>query len=189
MVRERWPVSLSGESFDGLRTMVTSDKELVVRPATVADAAAVAAVYNHYVRETDVTFEEEEVPPAEIARRIQGVEAASLPWLIAERDAKVVGYAYAAKWHSRSAYRFSAEITVYVDAGHKRSGVGARLYGQLFPMLQARGIHAVMAAITLPNESSVALHEKFGLSKVAHFKEVVFKFNRWWDVGYWERLL
>ena len=75
----------------------------------LADAGAVAGVYNHYITGTTVTFEETEVLPAEIARRIQEVESASLPWLIAERDRMVVGYAYAARWHSRSGYRFSAE--------------------------------------------------------------------------------
>jgi len=169
--------------------VIRLDKEILVRPATVADAAPVAGIYNHYIRETTVTFEEEEVSPSEIARRIQEVGSASLPWLIAERDAEIVGYAYATKWHSRSAYRFSAEITVYVDARQQRMGIGARLYAHLFPILQGRSIHAAMAGIALPNDASVALHEKFGLSKVAHFKEVGFKFNRWIDVGYWERTL
>jgi phosphinothricin acetyltransferase len=170
-------------------TMTSSrDAGLVVRPAGAADAAAVAAVYNHYVRETTVTFEEEEVSPSEIARRIREVEAASLPWLVAERGTRLVGYAYAGKWHSRSAYRFSAEITVYVDPGHARTGVGSGLYDRLLPMLEARGIRAIMAGIALPNEPSVALHERFGLSKVAHFAEVGFKFDRWIDVGYWQRL-
>jgi phosphinothricin acetyltransferase len=164
-------------------------KEIVIRPATPADAVHVAGIYNHYIRETSITFEEEEVPPADIARRIREVQSASLPWLIAEQDATVVGYAYAAKWHSRSAYRFSTEITVYVEAGHTRRGIGLRLYDQLFPILQARGIHAVMAGIALPNDASIALHERFGLSKVAHFKEVGFKFSRWIDVGYWQRNL
>ena len=166
--------------------MVTQDREIVIRPATLADAAPLAGVYNHYVKETHVTFEEEEVSAQEIARRIQEVGSASLPWLIAERDAQIVGYAYATKWHARIAYRFSAEITVYVDTSHQRAGVGSRLYDELFPMLRTRGIRAAMAGIALPNGPSVALHEKFGLSKVAHFKEVGFKFNRWIDVGYWQ---
>ena len=162
---------------------------MLIRAATVADAAPVAAVYNHYVRETTITFEEEDVPVPEIARRIREVGSASLPWLIAERDATVVGYAYATKWHSRSAYRFSAEITVYIGASHTRMGIGTRLYDHLLPALHQRGIRAVMAGIALPNESSVILHEKFGLAKVAHFKEVGFKFDRWVDVGYWQRTL
>jgi L-amino acid N-acyltransferase YncA len=170
-------------------TDLDGDSEIVIRAATTADAAGVADVYNHYIRETTVTFEEAEVAPSEIARRIEDVGSASLPWLVAERNAQIVGYAYASKWHSRSAYRFSAEITVYLDASHTGAGIGSRLYDQLFPILRARGIHAVVAGIALPNESSVALHEKFGLSKAAHFKEVGFKFDRWIDVGYWQRIL
>jgi phosphinothricin acetyltransferase len=169
--------------------MTRPDDAIAIRPATPADAAAVARVYNHYVKETVITFEEAEVPPSEIARRIREVQSTSLPWLVAERDATVVGYAYAGKWHSRSAYRFSAEVTVYVDVGHPRTGVGSRLYGELFPLLQARGLHALMAGIALPNEPSVALHEKFGFSKVAHLEQVGFKLNRWVDVGYWQRIL
>jgi L-amino acid N-acyltransferase YncA len=164
-------------------------EEMTIRPATTADAAAVAAIYNHYVLETLVTFEEEAVSPSEMARRIQEVESASLPWLIAERGGQVVGYAYASPWKARSGYRFSAEITVYLDPGQARRKIGSKLYGQLFPLLQSRGIHAVMGGIALPNQASVALHEKFGLEKVAHFKEVGFKLDRWIDVGYWQRAL
>src|SRR5512132_4127123 len=104
-----------------------------------------AAVYNRYVKDTTVTFEEEEVPSSEIARRIREVQSASLPWLIAERDTRVVGYAYASRWHSRSAYRYSAEITVYLDASYTRMGAGSKLYDQLLPMVKAAGIHTVVA--------------------------------------------
>lgn len=162
---------------------------MICRSATVADAAAVAGIYNYYVRETDITFEEEEVTAAEIARRIQEVESTSLPWLIAEHDDRIVGYAYAKAWHSRSAYRFSVEIAVYLDVSQKRLGIGSRLYDHLLPILETRGIHAVLAAIALPNEPSIALHEKFGLAKAGHLKEVGFKFQRWIDVGYWQRIL
>jgi phosphinothricin acetyltransferase len=172
---------------DAARRSEDTTEEFVIRPATAADAAAVAAIYNHYVRETTVTFEEEEVAPLEIARRIQEVESLALPWLVAEQGATVIGYAYATKWHARSAYRFSAEITVYLDPNHTRKGVGTRLYEQLFPIIQSRGIRAAIAGIALPNESSVVLHERFGLAKVAHFKEVGFKLDRWIDVGYWQR--
>jgi phosphinothricin acetyltransferase len=162
---------------------------LLIRPATAADAAAVARIYDHYVRNTTVTFEEEEVPAAEIASRIEAVQSAWLPWLVAERDGAVVGYAYAAKWHALSAYRFSTEITVYVADDQRRTGVGSCLYEQLFPLLQARGTHALMAVIALPNESSAALHERFGLVKVGHHTDLGFKFDRWVDVGYWQRTL
>lgn len=93
------------------------------------------------------------------------------------------------KWHARSAYRFCAEVTVYLDPDHTRGGIGSKLYDQLFPILKARVIHTAIGEITLPNEASFALHEEFGFSKVAHFKEVGFKFDRWLDVGYWQRNL
>jgi phosphinothricin acetyltransferase len=163
--------------------------DLALRAATAADADAVAAIYNHYVAHTIVTFEEEAVAASEMALRIQSIAAASLPWLIAERQGEVVGYAYSRPWRERRAYRFSAEVTVYVAPGSTGGGVGSRLYERLLPLTQRRGIHAVVGVIALPNDASVALHEKFGLSKVAHLKEVGFKFERWIDVGYWERVL
>lgn len=163
--------------------------ELTIRAATVVDADAVAAIYDHYVAHTIVTFEEEPVPPSEMALRIQHIAAIPLPWLIAERQGEVVGYAYARPWRERRAYRFSTEITVYVAPASTGRGIGSKLYERLFPLIRERGIHAVVGVIALPNDASVALHEKFGLSKVAHLKEVGFKFDRWIDVGYWERIL
>ncbi|RIL01681.1 MAG: phosphinothricin acetyltransferase [Proteobacteria bacterium] len=159
----------------------------MVRDATASDAAAIASIYNHYVANTVVTFEEESVAAGEMARRVEEVQAGSLPWLVAEADGRVLGYPYARPWHARSAYRFSAEITVYLDAAQCGRGIGTRLYGALFPLLEARRIHAAIGGIALPNEASVALHEKFGLRKVAQFAEVGFKFDRWIDVGYWQR--
>lgn len=161
----------------------------MIRAATTADCEAVAAIYNHYVMKTIVTFEEEPVAPAEIAGRLQEVASASMPWLVAEQSGDVVGYAYSNQWKGRHGYRFSAEITVYISPDHSRRGLGSALYDHLFPLLMARGIHAVMGGIALPNEASVALHERFGLEKVAHFREVGFKFDRWIDVGYWQRTL
>jgi L-amino acid N-acyltransferase YncA len=169
--------------------MIHGDDAILVRPATDDDAVAVARIYDHYVERTSVTFEEATVPPSEIARRIRDVQAAALPWLVAARGGEVVGYAYAGPWHSRSAYRFSAEVTVYVDARFPRAGIGAQLYGALLPILEARGVHALLAAIALPNAASVALHERFGFAKVGHFAEIGLKFGRRIDVGYWQRLL
>ena len=168
---------------------MTTQHEIRIRTATPADAAAIAAIYNHYVAETVVTFEEEPVSAEEIARRIDDVRAAALPWLVAEEGGHVVGYAYAVPWKPRSAYRFSVEITVYLARERTGRGAGSKLYGALFPLLEARGIHAVIGGIALPNDASVRLHEKFGLRKVAEFREVGFKLGRWIDVGYWERTL
>ncbi len=165
-----------------------ADHQIAVRPATLDDVIPVTAIYNHFVDHTVVTFEEERVTPVEFGKRMHAVWSASLPFLVAEQGGAVVGYAYASKWKERSGYRFSVEASVYLapDAGGR--GIGSSLYGTLFPMLEAKGVHAVMGGIALPNDASVALHEKFGMRKVAHFEETGFKFDRWIDVGYWERI-
>jgi L-amino acid N-acyltransferase YncA len=160
-----------------------------IRAAEPSDSGPIAAIYNHYVTNTIVTFEEELVAESEMRRRIGDVQSASLPWLVAQGDGRVVGYAAATRWKPRTGYRFSTEIAVYVAPGHSRQGIGSALYSRLFPMLRERGIHAVMGGIALPNDASIALHEKFGLRKVAHLAEVGFKFGQWIDVAYWHRTL
>jgi L-amino acid N-acyltransferase YncA len=162
---------------------------VTIRAAGPADAFDVGNIYNHYVRETVVTFEEEQVSMAEIASRIEDVQSIQLPWLVAEERGQVVGYACATPWRPRTGYRFSAEITNYLDPRHLGRGIGSKLYAELLPMLKARRIHAVFGCIALPNEPSVSLHEKFGLRKVAHLEQIGFKHDRWIDVGYWQRLL
>jgi phosphinothricin acetyltransferase len=163
--------------------------DITVRQAELSDAGSIVAIYNHYVAHTVVTFEEEPVQADEMRCRIDDVKSVSLPWLIAEQHGQTAGYAYAAPWKARSAYRFSAEITVYVPPERARRGIGSILYGRLLPILQAQGVHAVLGGIALPNEASIALHEKFRFRKVAHLHQIGFKFNRWIDVGYWQRLL
>jgi phosphinothricin acetyltransferase len=162
---------------------------VVIRAASVDDAEALTGIYNRYVRETIVTFEEEAVSAAEMTRRIAQVRADGLPWLVVEETDAVLGYAYATKWRERVGYRYSVETTVYLAPGAGGRGLASALYSALFERLAEIEVHAVMAGIALPNERSVALHEKFGMMKVAHFREVGFKFGQWIDVGYWERLV
>ncbi|MFP5227860.1 MAG: arsinothricin resistance N-acetyltransferase ArsN1 family B [Acidobacteriota bacterium] len=161
----------------------------LVRVVRTQDAGTLAEIYNYYITQTVVTFEEDPVTASEIAHRIQQVHTASLPWLVAEISGRPVGYAYATKWRVRPAYRFSTEVTVYVAPHHDRRGIGSALYAELLATLRDSRVHAAMGGIALPNEASIALHEKFGFAKVAHFNQVGFKFNRWIDVGYWELLL
>lgn len=160
-----------------------------IRPATVADAGAIARIYNHYVANTVITFEELAVTAEEMAERIAETDAISLPWLVLEEDGRIVGYAYASKWKTRSAYRFSVEVTVYLEPDASGRGLGTQLFAALFAELRAKGVHVAIGGIALPNPASVALHEKFGMRKVAHFEQVGFKFGEWIDVGYWQARL
>src|SRR5262252_4950649 len=157
--------------------MAKSDEVTAVRTAELSDATIIAEIYNHYVSGSVITFEEEPVTASEITRRIAEVGSTSLPWLVAEKGGQITAYAYATPWKSRSAYRFSVEITVYVAPGWTGCGIGSLMYSHLIPILQAQHAHAVIAGIALPNEVSVALHEKFGFRKVAQFHQVGFKFN------------
>src|SRR5688500_20122507 len=132
---------------------------IVIRAAVAADSSAIAEIYNHYVAKTVITFEAEPVSGPDMAGRIEDAGSASLPWLVAEREGKVAGYAYATPWRARSAYRFSVEVTAYVDPGCPRMGIGSRLYEQVLPRLKERGLHAALGVIALPNDASVAFHE------------------------------
>ncbi|MBS0387404.1 MAG: N-acetyltransferase [Proteobacteria bacterium] len=160
-----------------------------IRAATAADAVAIARIYNHYVSETIVSFEESPVSSAAMAARLAAIEALQWPWLVAELAGDVCGYAYADRWKARAAYQHTVEVTIYLDEKSTGRGLGTQLYGALFERLGATPAHAAIGVISLPNPASVALHEKFGLHKVAHFSEVGRKFGRWVDVGYWQRLL
>lgn len=160
----------------------------VIRCATVADAADVQAIYGPVVAHTAISFEEEPPPVPEMGRRI----AATLPdypYLVAERDGRVAGYAYAGQHRTRSAYRWSVDVTVYVADGARRAGVGRALYTVLLADLAGRGFHAAFAGIALPNEGSVGLHESMGFTPLGIYREVGRKFGQWHDVGWWQRLL
>lgn len=166
--------------------IMKEEKTVVIRPIGSGDCERLAEIYNHYILNTIVTFEEETVTGHDMVERVEEITSASLPWLVAEDSTGVVGYAYSSKWKGRCAYRFAVESTVYLDPPATGRGLGTRLYDALFAILRQQSIHVVIGGIALPNSASVALHEKFGLRKVAHFKEVGFKFNQWIDVGYWQ---
>lgn len=159
-----------------------------VRPVQPADAPAITAIYNHYIENTVISFEEVPLTPGEMEQRIRAYTV-NYPWLVAEQDNQLVGYAYANQWQVRCAYRQCVETTVYLGQGESGRGYGAALYRELLTALQQRGLHTAIAGIALPNEPSVRLHEKCGFRKVAHFSEVGYKFDRWVDVGYWQKHL
>ncbi len=161
----------------------------MLRPAKPADAAAIAVIYNYYVTHTIITFEEEKITAREMAQRITETKKAGLPWFVWDENGRVLGYSYANKWKSRCSYRFSVEATVYLDKDATRRGLGTKLYSALIDALRPTRIHAIIGGVALPNAASAALHEKLGFKKIAHFKEVGWKFDQWIDVGYWELIL
>jgi phosphinothricin acetyltransferase len=163
--------------------------EVVVRSASAADAETIARIYNYYIENTVITFEEEPVSVPAMAARIAEIQGLSLPWLVAEIDGDVVGYAYASKWKGRCSYRYSVETTIYLEHGREGRGIGRRLYSELLPLLRARGMHVAIGGAALPNDASVALHEKLGFERVATFRQVGFKHDRWVDVAYWQLVL
>lgn len=162
--------------------------EHTIRPSVEADVPRICAIYNHYIRETVVTFEETPLGVAEMARRIDDVRG-RFPWLVVEQGGAVAGYAYASLWKARSAYRFAVESTIYLAPEAVGRGLGTGLYRALLEALPQCDVHRVVGCLALPNERSVALHEKLGFRKIGVFDQVGFKFGRWVDVGYWELAL
>jgi len=160
----------------------------MLRQCTPADAARICDIYNHYVRETVITFEEAPVSETEMAQRIADITS-RLPWLVWETEAGILGYAYARPWRPRAAYRHSIEGTIYLAPQATGQGLGRALYTELIRELKVRKFHCVIGGVALPNAASVALHQKLGFEKVAEFRQVGFKLGRWIDVAYWELLL
>ncbi|MCC6721661.1 MAG: N-acetyltransferase [Bacteroidia bacterium] len=160
----------------------------MLRKVEIKDAQSICDIYNYYVKNTIVTFEEDEVSIEDMQNRIINI-GGKYPWLVFEKNNEILGYAYAGEWKSRCAYRYSAEISVYIKNGFIGNKTGSLLYSALIDSLSKSDIHSLIAGISLPNEISIAIHEKFGFEKIGQFKEVGFKFNTWIDVGYWEKIL
>ena len=159
-----------------------------VRNVVESDAAVICDIYNHYVANTIITFEQEPVSISEMRSRIRET-AAQYPWLVSDSGQGLVAYAYASRWRSRAAYDQTVETTVYVRSDAIGSGIGLPLYMTLLDELRRRSVHAAVGCIALPNPGSVAFHEKCGFQKVAHFPQVGRKFDQWVDVGFWQVLL
>lgn len=161
----------------------------MIRNATEKDAQAIAAIYNYYVETSIATFDVQPRSASYFVKRMAEVQQTH-PWVVFEgNDEAVWGYAYGAQLKPRKAYARSCEISVYLHPEAGGRGIGTMLYKALIDDLKNRGMHAIIGGVSLPNEASVRLHEKLGFKKVAHFKEVGYKFEKWIDVGYWQLIL
>ena len=160
----------------------------MVRDAAAADAQACAAIYAPYVTDTAITFESE--PPSademrdRIARAAQGHA-----WVVLEDDGRVAGYAYGGTLNPRAAYRWSCEVSVYVERGRRRTGAGRSLYEALFARLLDRGLRMTVAGMTLPNDASVGLHRAMDFEPVGVYRRIGYKHGAWHDVAWMQRPL
>ncbi|AIE83959.1 arsinothricin resistance N-acetyltransferase ArsN1 family B [Fimbriimonas ginsengisoli] len=159
--------------------------EFDIRTATLDDAPGMLAIYSPYVLNTPVSFEE--VPPSmeEMAARM----SSGFPWLAADRDGELLGYAYGSRHRDRAAYRWSVDVTVYVSPNARRMGVARALYSKLLDQLREQGFYNAFAGIALPNEASVGFHESMGFHLVGIYRNVGFKCGQWHDVGWWQKEL
>ena len=150
-----------------------------------ADAAACAAIYAPYINDTVISLEE--VPPTteQMGHRIARITE-RYPWLVAEDDGEITGYAYAGPHRERAAYRWASDVTVYLSPAYFRRGIGSALYTALFDLLVFQGVYVACAGVTLPNEPSVGLHASMGFLPVGVYRRVAWKFGSWHDVGWWQ---
>lgn len=159
-----------------------------VRDASERDAEACAAIYAPYVTDTAITFEIDPPPPAEMAERIATARRMHA-WVVLENQGRVVGYAYGAPFKSRAAYRWSCEVSVYLERGRRRTGGGRALYDTLFARLAERGFRTAVAGMTLPNEASVGLHRTMGFEPVGTYRRIGWKHGTWHDVAWVQRMI
>jgi L-amino acid N-acyltransferase YncA len=157
-----------------------------IRLATEDDAAQILEIYAPFCRETAVSFETEPPSLDEMRRRI-GTTLLSFPWLVCEEARLILGYAYATKHRERTAYRWSADVSVYVRADRRRGGLGRALYTSLFAILRLQGYYNAVAGVALPNPGSEGLHRAMGFQPVGVYPNIGYKCGRWHDVA-WSQL-
>lgn len=165
-----------------------SDPKVAIRDAAVADAAACAAIYAPYVTDTVITFELTPPTPDEMARRIAAA-VDTHAWLVAVDADRVIGYAYGGPYKQRAAYRWSCEVSVYLELGRRRTGTGRALYAALFTRLAERGYRMAVAGMTLPNPASEGLHRALGFEPIGVYRRIGWKFDGWHDVAWTQRAL
>jgi L-amino acid N-acyltransferase YncA len=172
------------------RFALPDDGGMQIRPARPADAAALAEIYSHHILHGTGTFEEEAIGGEDMATRLTGIQRRDWPWLVAEEQGAVAGYAYAGIFRDRSAYRFSAEDSVYIHPDHLGRGIGRALLDALLAESRAAGFERMYAVIgDSANIGSIRLHEKAGFAHCGRLDRAGFKFGRYLDVVFMQREL
>jgi len=157
----------------------------MIRNVQIEDAQELLDIYNYYVVNTVITFDLEALSLDAFKEKITTVST-DYPFIVYEENSEILGYAYGSKFRPKPAYNNTVESTVYLKHGAQGKQIGSKLYNELLFLLKQKNVHVVLGVLTLPNEASVKLHEKFGFKEVAHLKEVGLKFGEWQDVGFWQ---
>jgi phosphinothricin acetyltransferase len=160
---------------------------VLIRLGAEEDAAALAEIYRPYVEDSRISFEETAPEAAEMARRLRGERPGFHPWLVAEENGRVLGYAASSPFRTRPAYRWTVETGIYLSSDAHGRGIGHKLLSRLLEVLERQGYAVAIGAIALPNEASVTLHEKLGFTYSGTYRGVGFKLGEWLDVGLWQK--
>ena len=183
---------IAGLRFTGLKNRMVSASKLtyksamIIRFANAGDAASIAEIYRPFIEGSAVSFELAAPDAAEMARRIDKLWPAH-PWIVAEEEGVVIGYAYGSPYRERKAYQWAVEVTVYLAEAARGKGLGRKLYEMLMELLTRQGFTKAYGVVTLPNPASAALHEAVGFAPFAVYRDIGFKNGQWHDVGWWER--
>lgn len=160
----------------------------MIRMARAADAAALRDIYAPSVTDGVATFETA-VPALDTMRERLRTRLLHYPWLVWEDAGEILAYAYAGRFRERAAYDWIAETSIYVRADAQRRGIARELYCRLLEVMRLQGINQAVGVITLPGETSVALHERIGFSPAGVWRQCGYKRGQWWDVGVWQMQL
>ncbi|WP_166963593.1 GNAT family N-acetyltransferase [Yeosuana marina] len=160
----------------------------MIRPVKLSDTENLLHIYNYYVVHTVATFDLEPLSLEAFTDKIKSI-ILNYPFVVYEENNEILGYAYGSKFRPKPAYNKTVESTVYVKHGVHGKQIGTQLYADLLALLKRDNFHIVLGVLTLPNEASIKLHEKFGFKQVAHLKEAGLKFDKWHDVGFWQLTL
>lgn len=157
----------------------------MIRSVHIDDASALLDIYNYYVLNTTVNFDIDPLSLETFTDKINHI-VSEYPYIVYEENNEILGFAYGSRFRPRPAYNYTAESTVYVKHTAHGKQIGSKLYTELIRLLKETDLHTVLGVLTVPNDASINLHEKFGFEKVAHLKEVGLKFGEWQNIGIWQ---